>query len=75
MFRYIRGPTIFHTNKVLFFFLQGFKATMTYENCLAQKENQTLENLTDIVCDFKTIISEVYFFITVDTCITILLRS
>lgn len=40
------------------FSILGFKATMAYENCLTQKENQTLENSTDTVCDFKTIISE-----------------
>lgn len=57
---YVRKPTSFHSNKT-FFSLQGFKATMAYENCLTQKENQTLANSTDTVCDFKTIISEVDF--------------
>lgn len=69
---YIRKPTSFHSNKT-FFSLQGFKATMAYENCLTQKENQTLANSTDTVCDFKTIISEVNFTMRAD--ITILLRS
>ncbi|XP_062593065.1 sodium-dependent neutral amino acid transporter B(0)AT3-like [Saccostrea cucullata] len=40
------------------FSVLGFKATMAYEDCLAKDENTTLENGTNTVCDFKTIISE-----------------
>ncbi|XP_048755020.2 sodium-dependent neutral amino acid transporter B(0)AT3-like [Ostrea edulis] len=40
------------------FSILGFKATMTYEDCLKRAENITQVNGTNTVCDFKTIISE-----------------
>lgn len=44
---------------IFFTVVAGFKATMTYEDCLKRAENITQVNGTNTVCDFKTIISEV----------------